>query len=211
MTDVRGMPPGRAGKVWLSRRLAVASRAADLLDQKVQVLRQEAERFALLSERSEAEWTRTAQEAQLWSMRAALVGGQAALRAATDARPAGLSIAREVTMGVSHPADVVWDPSPDPPHVEALTYGPATVSAVAAHRVALEAAVRHAVDLAALRAVTEELAVTRRRLRAVTDRWIPRLEGALVRVRLGLEETERAEGVGLRWALAARRPADGQP
>jgi len=211
MTGVRGMPPGRAGRVWLGRRLAVAARAAELLDQKVRVLRQEAERFTLLSERSEAEWTRAAQEAQLWSVRAALVGGQAALRAATDAHPAGLSLGWKTTMGVSHPAEVGWDHGPDASHVEAMTYGPATVSAVAAHRVALEAAVRHAADLAALRAVTRELAVTRRRLRAVTDRWVPRLEDALAQVRLGLEETERAEGVGLRRALAARRPTDGEP
>jgi V/A-type H+-transporting ATPase subunit D len=113
-------------------------------------------------------------------------------------------------MGVAHPTEVRWEPEPAPSHVDALTHGPATVSAVAAHRVALEAAVRHAVDLAALRAVTHELTVTRRRLRAVTDRWIPRLEEALVRVQLGLEENERAEGVGLRRALAAGRSTGGE-
>ena len=203
-TPIRGLPPGRAGRVWLSRRLAVAVGAADLLDQKVRVLQQEAERYALLCERSGADWTRAAVEAREWSLRAGLVGGQAALRgAAADADEARLSVRWETTMGVSHPAGAEWegDRAPD---VDRVTHGPATVSAVAAHRAALEAAVRHAVDQAALRAVTRELAVTRLRRRAVTDRWIPRLQDATVRVRVGLEEAERAEAVGLRRALAAQ-------
>ena len=209
MAGVRGMPPGRAGRIWLTRRLAVAQGAADLLDQKVRVLRQEAERFALLCDRSGAEWTRAAQEAQEWSLRAALVGGQAALRAATDGDQARLSVAWETTMGVGHPAGVEWE-HVAAPHVDGVTYGPATMAAAHAHRVALEAAVRHAVDQAALRAVSQELAVTRRRLRAVTDRWVPRLADALARTRLDLEETERAEGVRLRWAVAAHARSEGR-
>jgi len=64
----------------------------------------------------------------------------------------------------------------------------------------LDAAARHAAALTALRTIEAELLATRRRLRAVEDRWIPRLESTLARIRLALDEQERAEGVRLRWA-----------
>ncbi len=207
MATLHGVPPGRAGRMWLRRRLSVASGAADLLDQKVRVLRQETERFGLLVERTEADWMRSCRDAETWSLRAALIGGQAALRAATDHDQALVALTWETTMGVSHPSDVRWEsPAAD---IGAGVSGPATARAVTAHRVALDAAVQHAVALSALRAVEAELSATRRRLRAVTDRWIPRLEDALADVTLGLEETERAEGVSLRWALRAQRLRDG--
>jgi V/A-type H+-transporting ATPase subunit D len=203
------VPSGRAGRIWLIRRLAVAHGAADLLDQKVRVLRQQAERFALLAERSGADWVESCRAAEAWALRASLVGGQAALRSATGHDPAIVELAWATTMGVSHPSGARWTASV--PDADAVTWGPATARAVAAHRVALDAAVQHAVALAALRAVETELSATRRRVRAVTDRWIPRLEAALSRVALSLEETERAEGVGLRWALRAQQPRDGGP
>ena len=112
----------------------------------------------------------------------------------------------QTTMGVSHPARAQCRL---PVALQDSTLGPATRAAVTAHRRALEAAVEHAATLAALRAVDAELSVTRRRLRAVTDRWIPRLESAHAALLLSLEETERAEGVGLRWALRAPRHRDG--
>jgi V/A-type H+/Na+-transporting ATPase subunit D len=193
--------------MWLTRRLAVAHAAADLLDQKVRVLRQEVERFALLAERSESEWVRSCRDAETWSLRASLVGGQAAMRAATGHDQARVVITWETTMGVAHPSAARFSTSV--PGADTATSGPATARAVDAHLVALDAAVQHAVALAGLRAVETELAATRRRLRAVTDRWIPRLEGTLARVALGLEETERAEGVSLRWALREEHVRDG--
>jgi vacuolar-type H+-ATPase subunit D/Vma8 len=47
---------------------------------------------------------------------------------------------------------------------------------------------------------------TRLRLRALADRWLPRLEGALALLVQRLEEAERAETVRTRWA-AARQEA----
>ena len=41
MSTVRRVPPGRAGRLWLQHRLAVAQRGADLLDQKLRILRSE--------------------------------------------------------------------------------------------------------------------------------------------------------------------------
>jgi V/A-type H+-transporting ATPase subunit D len=87
--------------------------------------------------------------------------------------------------------------------------GPATVAAATSYRRALETGVAHAAALAAQRAVEAELAATRQRLRAVSDRWIPRLETAMAGLAVELEESERADGIGLRWALRAASEADG--
>ena len=206
MTTIPHMPPGRAGRAWLAHRLAVATRAAELLDHKVRVLRQEKEHYALLAERTEAEWTRSCREADAWSLRASLVGGQATLRAAAQRPSAEVAVTWATTMGVSHPARAQCRL---PAAADDSTLGPATAATVTAHRRALEAAVQHAAALAALRAVDAELSVTRRRLRAVTDRWLPRLESAHAALLLNLEETERAEGVSLRWALRAPHHRDG--
>jgi len=208
MVILHGVPPGRAGRMWLIRRLTVAHGAAELLDQKVRVLRQEAERFALLAERSKDDWVASCRDAEAWSLRASLVGGQAAPRAACPHELARVELVWETTMGVSHPSGARWTASVA--DVDPVTSAPGTARAAAAHRVALDAAVQHAVALSALQAVESELSATRRRARAVTDRWIPRLDGALGRAVLSLEETERAEGVGLRWALRAQEPRDGE-
>lgn len=206
MATIPHLPPGRAGRAWLTHRLAVATRAAELLDHKVRVLRQEAEHFSLLVERTEANWARSCREADAWSLRATLVGGQAALRVAAEQPSAEVVVTWETTMGVSHPARAQCRL---PVTLPDSTLGPATAAAVTAHRRALESAVEHAAALAALRAVDAELAVTRRRLRGVTNRWLPRLESAHAALLLSLEEAERAEGVGLRWALRAPHHRDG--
>ena len=39
------VPPGRAGRLWLTRRLQVARRGADLLNRKLQILQAELGRF----------------------------------------------------------------------------------------------------------------------------------------------------------------------
>jgi len=48
--------------------------------------------------------------------------------------------------------------------------------------------------------VEREMAATRRRLRAIQDRWMPRLEEAGRAVAEALEEQEREEGMRMRWA-----------
>jgi vacuolar-type H+-ATPase subunit D/Vma8 len=101
------------------------------------------------------------------------------------------------TIGIEHPVGcVVHLKQQDPPVV-----GSAAVSqAAGAARAAVEAALSIAVATAALRTVQAEQAATRRTLRAVEQRWIPRLSSALALVRLELEELEHAEGVRHRWA-----------
>ena len=82
------------------RRLAVAHGAADLLDQKVRVLRHEAERFALLAERSGDVWVTSCRDAEAWSLRASLVGGRPPPRAACPHDQASVEIVWGTTMGV---------------------------------------------------------------------------------------------------------------
>jgi V/A-type H+-transporting ATPase subunit D len=81
--------------------------------------------------------------------------------------------------------------------------------ATRAYRTALEAAARHAVVDAAVRRIDAEVLATRRRLRAVQNRWIPRLVEALREADAGLEELELAEGGRLRWAARRKKGADG--
>jgi vacuolar-type H+-ATPase subunit D/Vma8 len=68
----------------------------------------------------------------------------------------------------------------------------------------LEAAVQHAVAEAAARVLAAEESATRRRLRAVTERWIPLLTSALAEARQVLEQQEREDDIRLRWAHTAR-------
>jgi ATP synthase subunit D len=73
------------------------------------------------------------------------------------------------------------------------------------HAAALEAAVRYAGAAEALRVVEAETLATRYRLRAIEDRWIPRLEQALADVTFALEEQELADAARLRLAVSPER------
>jgi V/A-type H+-transporting ATPase subunit D len=74
-----------------------------------------------------------------------------------------------------------------------------------AYRRALRAAVAHAAAEGALRVVAAEVATTRGRLRAIEDRWVPRLRDALAALEASLQEEEAGDGVRLRWS-AGRHP-----
>jgi V/A-type H+-transporting ATPase subunit D len=202
------MPPGRTGRLWLQRRLGTARRAATLLDEKLRILRHEQERLVLLVRRTAPEWERSCREAETWLLRSVLVGGQGVLRQSITDGLAEVSVNWSSAMGLRYAADAGY--TPPTLDASAATAGSAAVPAArAAYLQAVEAAVRHAAALAALEAVEDEMAGTRRRLRAVEDRWIPRLEAALDRVRLELAESERAEGVRLRWAADLAHAKEG--
>ena len=199
------VPPGRAGRLWLTRRLAVARRGAGLLDRKLRILLMEASRLTDTAARTAAEWDRCGADAERWLLRASMLGGERAIRLAAGGPAADVTISYGVTMGVRHPdgatcripASATWD-------------GPALAATREAHGRALEAAVRHAAAAGALRAVEAETLATRYRLRAVRDRWIPRLEQALAEVTLALEEQELADSARLRLAVGGRAPAGGR-
>jgi V/A-type H+/Na+-transporting ATPase subunit D len=198
------VPPGRAGRLWLERRLAVAHRGADLLDRKLRILQNELDRLRDAAGQTASEWKSGCAAADRWLLRAALLGGQRAIRLSGDGQLADVAISYAVTIGSRHPADAIcaipgpagWD-------------GPALARARQAHQVALAAAVRHAVATEALRVIEAEAVATRYRLRAVRDRWIPRLEQALAEVTFAIEEQERADGARLLLAArSARQPGD---
>jgi V/A-type H+-transporting ATPase subunit D len=190
-------PPGRAGRLWLTRRLETARRGAGLLDRKLRILQGELDQRRAAAAQTAACWENCQADADRWLLRASLLSGQRAIRLAADTQPADVTVSYATTMGIRYPAQAgcaipataTWD-------------GPAMSQARRAHRAALEAAVQHAAAAAALRILEDETAVTRYRLRAVRDRWIPRLEQALAEVTFEIEELERADAARLRRAVS---------
>jgi V/A-type H+/Na+-transporting ATPase subunit D len=197
------VPPGRAGRLWLTRRLQVARRGADLLDRKLRILQAELGRFRDSEARTAAEWDRCCADAERWLLRASMLDGQRAIRLATDGQLATVTIPYTVTMGVRHPASpacvipvsVTWD-------------GLALIRTRQAHAAALEAAAQHAVAAETLRVIEAEVLATRYRLRAIENRWIPRLEQALAELTFALEEQELADAARLRLAVSPGRRLD---
>lgn len=199
MTQLRGQPPGRTGLLWLQHRLALADRAASRLDQKLRILFTEQATYALLVDRTGPEWEQSCRDADEWLLRAALLDGQEGVRPPGGLAPAQVQIDWTTSLGTTYPArGTCTMPDPDPHH--AGVSSAASTEATAACRRALEAAVAHAVASTAAHAIDAEVATTRRRLRGVQDRWVPRLAVALAGLRLSLDEAEHAEGTRMRWA-----------
>jgi V/A-type H+-transporting ATPase subunit D len=208
VSAIHGQPPGRAGRVWLRHRHDVAQRGAGLLETKLRILAAEEQRFSLLVARTERRWTAAVADAEVWMRRAVLVSGQRGLRFAADAQPADVSLTWVTTMGVHYPEHArvsLPEPAPD----ASTPDNSALVQARSSYRDALEAAAAHAVATEALRAVQTEVLATRRRLRAIEKRWLPRLDEAQRRLGESLEEQEREDGVRMRREVARRSGAQG--
>jgi V/A-type H+/Na+-transporting ATPase subunit D len=189
------VPPGRAGRLWLVRRLQVARRGADLLDRKLLILTGELGRLREAAARTGADWDRCCADAEQWLLRAGMLGGQRAIRLAADGQAADVTISYRLAMGVGFPASAeCLIPSP------ATWEGPVLAGTRQAHCAALAAAVRHAAAAEAVRVMEAEVLAARYRLRAVRDRWIPRLEQALTEMTLAIEEQELADAARLRLA-----------
>lgn len=52
------VPPGRSGRLWLTRRVQVARRGADLLDRKLRILQAELDGRRAAAAQTAAEWER---------------------------------------------------------------------------------------------------------------------------------------------------------
>jgi V/A-type H+-transporting ATPase subunit D len=204
VSRLRGVPPGRAGRLWLQRRLDTAERGAVLLDQKHRILRAEQQRLVILEEATRVEWERAARDAATWAARAGIVAGRDGLRAPPGAEPWDVTVTWTSLMGVRYAADATCRPPPADPSAPPPS-GSAAAVAAQRHGLAVEAAVRHAVAASAVRGVEAELARTRRRRRAIEDRWLPRLRVALTELTLALEDQEHDDAVRRRWS--AMRPA----
>ncbi len=197
---ISGVPPGRTGRLWLRRRLDTAQRGSDLLDRRLQLLRREQEVLAARARQTAGEWADRCAEAERWLLRAALLGGRRGVVLVASSVPAEVTVSFAVAAGVRYPADVTCAiAEPD------MFDGAVLSQARRAFGDALMAAARHAAAESGLAIIDAEVAATRYRLRAIEDRWIPRLERTLADVELGLDELEHADGVRLRQVLTRRQ------
>lgn len=206
------IPPGRAGRLWLSGRLASAKNAADLLDHKRRELESELTRMGTIVGRRRDAWRQAMAAADQWLGRIDQTAGGRALRitAALEPNPADVQLEWQDVMGVHYPTDFHLT-VPDPPAVASLDGGAALRFALDAYRQAMEAAVAHAVARSAHARIRAELDRTIRRLRALELRAIPAHDAALRTLDLQLDEKDREDAVSARWAADATSATGGRP
>jgi V/A-type H+-transporting ATPase subunit D len=200
---LRRVPPGRSGQLWLQRRLAAARRGAELLDQKLSMLREREAELAARAAATQQAWTAAFGAADTWLLRGALVSGERGIRAATARAPADVAVTWTAVMGVRYP-DAVTVRLPERVSDDTAPAPAALHVAVDAFRGAATAAAEHAAAQRALSTVRAEVTRTRRQLRGVQDRWVPRLEAALAERRLAVDDLEHDEAVRRRWAAQKR-------
>lgn len=114
------VPPGRAGRLWLRRRLATAEHGLDLLDRKLRLLRQEQDRLAAVAAQTGERWAETMAEAEIWTFRVATLGGERALRLGASAGQIHVEIDYADVMGTTYPCSVACH-FPAAPEQPALT------------------------------------------------------------------------------------------
>lgn len=204
MTGIARVPPGRAGRLWLHRRLEVAERGLDLLQRKLHILVRQHERLASEADRTGREWAAACQDAAIWNLRVSLADGRRSLRPSSS--PAQVTVRWTDVMGIRYPAEATCTLPPSPP---SLPCSAALAEAREAVRAAIEAAVHHAAAREAERRVAAEIIATRQRIRALRDRWIPRLITGIRDIDLALDEMERSNAARLlRARRAVRGPSD---
>lgn len=195
------VPPGRAGRLWLVRRLEIARRGVNVLDQKRQALVREQRTLVESLAGAASGWERLGREAAGWSDRALAVAGERRLRlaGARVVSPCTVEVKWRNALGTVFPAAASVCVSP-PRDLVALGGGSTVALAARAHADAVAAAAEHAAARAASEAVAAELLATTRRQRAIERRWIPEHEAALHRIELTLDERELEEVARARWA-----------
>ena len=200
MPSLAAVPPGRAGRTWLRRRLSTAERGREQIDRKLRILFPEQQRLRIQADRDRAAWWSACADADRWLLRAALLGGQDGIRDASTLEPVTVEVRWSTTMGLSYPSGAEVSPAADDVSLPAANS--AIAPAATAFREALRAGVRTAAAEEAVRRLDAEIAVTRRRLRALDKRWLPRLRAELVSLELTLEQTEQEDAQRLRRAAA---------
>jgi V/A-type H+-transporting ATPase subunit D len=194
------IPPGQAGRIWLRRRLDTAARGRDQLDRKLRILVPERERLRNHADGCREAWGTACDSARTWLLRAALVGGQDAIRSGYPAGLADIEVIWTTAMGLRYPADVrLSTPAGEAPFVPSNA---AVAPTAAAFRAALLDGARAAAADEAVRRVEAEIALTRRRLRALDKRLLPSLRDALATLELSLDQAEQEDGMRLRRAAA---------
>ena len=202
-TSGLAVPPGRAGRPWLVQRLRVAYLTADLLDRKLLILRNEQDRLRSQEHQARQEWEASCAEADQWLLRVALLGRRRLITLAASREPADVAVRYALTVGIGYLAEATYA-APAPGTVE----GPALTAACTAATSAVTAAGRYVAAAEAVQKIDAEVNATRYRLRAIKDRWIPRLQDTLAKLERALEEQEHADGVRMRQVFGqAGRPS----
>ena len=197
-------PPGRAGRLWLGHRLAVAQRGVDLLDKKRRVLMQEERRLRVVARDTAAEWVHAAREAETWLNRAAIMAGEEKLSMLAAQHPAAsVAVRWRSSMGVVFAAEADVDLGPVP--ADPSGGSAAADLAVSAYRRAVGPAVNEAAARSALTRISRERELTARRQRAVERRWVPALADAIARLDGVLDEVEREEATRALWVRTRNR------
>src|SRR5680860_1225152 len=94
------IPSGRAGRMWLRRRLGAAERGRDQLDRKLRILVPEQRRLRILADGCQKDWVDACDDASVWMLRATLLGGQDAIRYAAAPVPVDVAVTWTTALGV---------------------------------------------------------------------------------------------------------------
>jgi V/A-type H+-transporting ATPase subunit D len=191
------VPPGRMGRLWVLNRLDLAERGVTLLEQKLHSLIALQEELQRKAEQSRYDWQRACREADMWGLRAVLLGGQNAIDLAVTTAPASVTVQWTVTAGVRYPdvAACVLPREHDPAVIYSTS---ASLQAARAYRAALAAAAECAAAQSAVKTIEREVRTTRLRVRALSRHWLPKLRQELVRIELELEEEDRDGAIRVR-------------
>jgi V/A-type H+-transporting ATPase subunit D len=128
-----------------------------------------------------------------------VLSGQDGIRLSSPGERLTAEVTWTSTMGLRYPADVRLS---HPDDAGLLHPDAASDHAAASFRAAVGAGARAAAADEALRRIDAEIAVTRRRLRALEKHWLPRLDEALRSLELVLEQGEQEDSMRLRQAAA---------
>lgn len=188
-------PRTRSDRLRLGERIAIAERAAELLRSKEEALERERARLEGYARRADDQWRDRSAAAATALLRARSLGATDEL--GTSAPGGALAEVRpdwQVSMGITYPGSVETEPGDAPPLCSTAALGPA----IDRYREALAAAADQAAATEAIRRLREELLATRRRRRALEDRFIPSLGRASRELDLHLEELDRDEAMRLK-------------
>ena len=197
------VPPGRMGRLWVLSRLELAERGVSLLEEKLRLLGHRREALRRRADETRRQWHDACREADMWGVRAALLGGQRAIALATPGEQASVTIEWATTTGVRYP-DRALCTFPSDDDTQAVYMSSATVRASRAYRAAVGVAAEYAAAQSALATIEREFRATQLRARALSRHWLPRLRDELARIELELEEQDRAEAIRLRLAQRGR-------
>ncbi len=202
MTTLR-VPPGRAGRLYLRRRLATAERGADLLERKLHVLLEEQQTRQRAAEVSVDAWRRAAAEADAWLTRGLAAAGHDGLRQALPDHTALATVRETTSMGVRFPSAISCSLPTETPDLDPGSA--ALVCARASYAQAVRAAAQAAVDQTAAWTLGAAVVNTRRQIRILRRHWIPVLSEARARLAFVLEQSDFEDGVRRRRAAIAGR------